>query len=83
MTNSSVLPELVEGLVRFQTQFTDDGWGGYGGVSSPRDQFPLLCAEYDQRDRHYDDTSVAKRYAVLGALLPRSCLRAKRIIIPG
>ena len=34
ITNSSVLPELVEGLVRYQTQFTDDGWGGYGGVSS-------------------------------------------------
>jgi hypothetical protein len=28
-----VLPELVEGLLRYQTQFTDDGWGGYGGVS--------------------------------------------------
>ena len=34
ITNSSMLPELVEGLVRYQTQFTDDGWGGYGGVSS-------------------------------------------------
>ena len=33
ITNSSVLPELVEGLLRYQTQFTDDGWGGYGSIS--------------------------------------------------
>ena len=34
ITNSSVLPELVEELLRSQTQFTDDGWGGYGAISS-------------------------------------------------
>ena len=33
ITNSSVLPELVGGLLRYQTQFTDDGWGGYGTIS--------------------------------------------------
>ncbi|KAI9464375.1 hypothetical protein HD554DRAFT_2281222 [Boletus coccyginus] len=32
-TNSSVLPELVGALLRYQTQFTDDGWGGYGAIS--------------------------------------------------
>ena len=33
VTNSSVLPELVGGILRYQTQFTDDGWGGYGTMS--------------------------------------------------
>ena len=33
ITNSSVLPELVSGLLQHQTQFTDDGWGGYGSIS--------------------------------------------------
>ncbi|KAI9572548.1 hypothetical protein HD554DRAFT_1556288 [Boletus coccyginus] len=33
ITNSSVLPELVGGLLRYQTQFTDDGWGGGGLIS--------------------------------------------------
>lgn len=39
ITNSSVLPELVEGLLRYQTQFTDDGWGGYGTISSQQVAF--------------------------------------------
>ena len=34
ITNSSVLPELVEGFLRYQTQITDAGWGGYGGVTN-------------------------------------------------
>ncbi|KAI9461137.1 hypothetical protein HD554DRAFT_2292489 [Boletus coccyginus] len=33
VTNSSVLSELVGGLLRYQTQITDDGWGGYGSIS--------------------------------------------------
>ena len=33
IANSSVTTELVGGLLRYQTQFTDDGWGGYGNVS--------------------------------------------------
>ncbi|KAI9572546.1 hypothetical protein HD554DRAFT_2293303 [Boletus coccyginus] len=33
ITNSSVLPELVGGLLHYQTQFTDDGWGGGGLIS--------------------------------------------------
>ena len=33
ITNSSVLPELVGGLLQHQPQFTDDGWGGYGSIS--------------------------------------------------
>ena len=33
VTNSSVLPELVGELLRYQTQFTDDGWGGFGTIS--------------------------------------------------
>ena len=33
ITNSSVLPELVGGLLRYQPQFTDDGWGGFGAIS--------------------------------------------------
>ena len=28
-----MLPELVGGLLQHQTQFTDDGWGGYGSIS--------------------------------------------------
>ena len=39
ITNSSVLPELVRGLLRFQTQFTDDGWGGYGNISDQQLSF--------------------------------------------
>ncbi|KAF8129973.1 hypothetical protein EV363DRAFT_1337148 [Boletus edulis] len=31
-TNSTVFPELFEGLLRYQTQFTDVGLGGYGGI---------------------------------------------------
>ncbi|KAH0838842.1 hypothetical protein J3R83DRAFT_7252 [Lanmaoa asiatica] len=33
ITNSSVLSELVGGFLRHQTQFTDDSWGGSGGIS--------------------------------------------------
>ncbi|KAH0835525.1 hypothetical protein J3R83DRAFT_9214 [Lanmaoa asiatica] len=43
ITNSSVLPELVEGLLRYQTQFTDDGWGGYGWISSQRVEFTYFA----------------------------------------
>ena len=39
ITNSSVLPELVGGLLRYQTQFTDDGWGGYGTTSGQQLSF--------------------------------------------
>ena len=39
ITNSSVLPELVGGLLRYQTQFTDDGWGGYGNISDQQLSF--------------------------------------------
>ncbi|KAN0101201.1 hypothetical protein V8E55_001185 [Tylopilus felleus] len=39
VTNSSVLPELVGGFLRFQTNFTDNGWGGYGGISSQQVTF--------------------------------------------
>ncbi|KIJ13654.1 hypothetical protein PAXINDRAFT_13610 [Paxillus involutus ATCC 200175] len=31
-TNSSALQELTGELLHSQTQFTDDGWGGYGGI---------------------------------------------------
>jgi hypothetical protein len=34
-----VVPELVGGLLRFQTQFTDDGWGGYGTISGQELRF--------------------------------------------
>ncbi|KAI9572545.1 hypothetical protein HD554DRAFT_2168239 [Boletus coccyginus] len=33
VTNASVLPELLGELLRYQTQFSDDGWGGYGLTS--------------------------------------------------
>ena len=33
-TNSSVLAELAEGFLRFQTQVTNNGLGGYAGVSN-------------------------------------------------
>ena len=39
ITNSSVLPELVGELLRFQTQFTDDGWGGYGSITEQQLSF--------------------------------------------
>ena len=39
ITNSSVLPELIGGLLRYQTQFTDDGWGGYGAISDQQLNF--------------------------------------------
>jgi len=39
ITNSSVFPELVGGLLRYQTQFTDDGWGGYGIISGQQLSF--------------------------------------------
>lgn len=42
VTNSSVLPELVGGLLRYQTQFTDDGWGGYGGISNQQVTFGYM-----------------------------------------
>ncbi|KAF8553169.1 FAD-binding domain-containing protein [Imleria badia] len=42
ITNSSVFPELVGGLLRFQTQFTDDGWGGYGAISDQQLNFLYL-----------------------------------------
>ena len=32
ITNSSALIELVGELLRYQTQFTDDGWGGSSGT---------------------------------------------------
>ncbi|KAN0073620.1 hypothetical protein V8E55_012227 [Tylopilus felleus] len=34
ITNSSVFPELVEGFLRYQIQFTDNGRGGYGFISN-------------------------------------------------
>ena len=39
VTNSSVFPELIGGLLRYQTQFTDDGWGGYGAISDQQLNF--------------------------------------------
>ncbi|KAI9566811.1 hypothetical protein HD554DRAFT_2024697 [Boletus coccyginus] len=39
ITNSSVLPELVGELLRYQTQFTDDGWGGSGSISGQQLSF--------------------------------------------
>ena len=39
ITNSSVFPELIGGLLRYQTQFTDDGWGGYGVISNQQMNF--------------------------------------------
>ncbi|KIJ13624.1 hypothetical protein PAXINDRAFT_100587 [Paxillus involutus ATCC 200175] len=33
-TNSSAMQELVGELLQSQTQFTDDGWGGYGGMNN-------------------------------------------------
>ena len=39
ITNLSVFPELVGGLLQYQTQFTDDGWGGYGGLSDTQMYF--------------------------------------------
>ena len=39
ITNSSVVPELVGELLRFQTRFTDDGWGGYGTISGQQLRF--------------------------------------------
>ena len=39
ITNSSVLPELVGGLLQHQTQFTDDGWGGHGSISDQQLSF--------------------------------------------
>ncbi|KAG9318029.1 hypothetical protein JVU11DRAFT_92 [Chiua virens] len=41
-TNSSALLELVGGLLRFQTQFTDDGWGGYGSITNQQINFFYL-----------------------------------------
>ena len=34
VTNSSAMPDLVEGFLRYQDQLTSDGWGGYGSLSS-------------------------------------------------
>ena len=39
ITNSSVSPELVGEFLRYQTQFTDDGWGGYGSISDQQLKF--------------------------------------------
>ncbi|KAF8430460.1 hypothetical protein L210DRAFT_3706065 [Boletus edulis BED1] len=39
ITNTSAAVELVGGLLRFQTQFTDDGWGGYGFISAQQISF--------------------------------------------
>ncbi|KAF8547408.1 FAD-binding domain-containing protein [Imleria badia] len=39
ITNSSVFPELIGGLLRYQTQFTDDGWGGSGAISDQQMYF--------------------------------------------
>ncbi|KAF9236142.1 hypothetical protein BU15DRAFT_77242 [Melanogaster broomeanus] len=34
ITNSSTMPEMVAELMYSQTQFTDDGWGGYGSMTN-------------------------------------------------
>ncbi|KAF9236124.1 hypothetical protein BU15DRAFT_50483 [Melanogaster broomeanus] len=34
ITNSSTMPEMVAELMYAQTQFTDDGWGGYGAMTN-------------------------------------------------
>ncbi|KAF8838540.1 FAD-binding domain-containing protein [Paxillus ammoniavirescens] len=34
VTNSSAMQELVGEFLRSQTQFTDDGWGGYGKIDN-------------------------------------------------
>ncbi|KIK82228.1 hypothetical protein PAXRUDRAFT_724342 [Paxillus rubicundulus Ve08.2h10] len=34
VTNSSAMHDLIGELLRSQTQFTDDGWGGYGQMSN-------------------------------------------------
>jgi len=43
ITNSSVLPELVGELLRYQTQFTDDGWGGLGLISGEGMNFSYVA----------------------------------------
>ena len=43
IANSSALSELVGGLLRYQTQFTDDGWGGYGRISSQEVAFDYIA----------------------------------------
>jgi hypothetical protein len=57
VANSSVMPELVEGLLRYQTQFTDDGWGGYGNISDQQLSFVYFAPNMT------DDTAIATTQA--------------------
>ncbi|KIJ60446.1 hypothetical protein HYDPIDRAFT_117153 [Hydnomerulius pinastri MD-312] len=43
ITNSSVAQELVGELMHYQTQFTDDGWGGYGELSNASLSFSYMA----------------------------------------
>lgn len=37
------MPELIGGFLRYQIQFTDDGWGGYGSLSDQQLDFFYLA----------------------------------------
>ncbi|KAH7886481.1 hypothetical protein F5I97DRAFT_997130 [Phlebopus sp. FC_14] len=48
-TNATAMGELATELMRYQIQFTDDGWGGYGSISNSSISFfyiaPNVSAE--------------------------------------
>ncbi|KAL4064183.1 hypothetical protein V8B97DRAFT_2105927 [Scleroderma yunnanense] len=34
VTNATAMKELIAGMLQFRTNFSDDGWGGYGALSN-------------------------------------------------
>ncbi|KAL4066264.1 hypothetical protein V8B97DRAFT_1981587 [Scleroderma yunnanense] len=41
-TNTTSMQELIAGMLQFQTNFTDDGWGGYAGMSDTSVLFGII-----------------------------------------
>ena len=73
--NSSVLPELVRELLRYQTQFTDEGWGGSGSISGQQLSFLYVASNMT------NETAVATTRAwhnYTASLVPFSVVSAEQ-----
>jgi hypothetical protein len=79
VTNSSAMQELVGELLHSQTQFTDDGWGGYGSMNNQTlCIFLLHGTQHDERDCHRDYSGMDELCTFFGTmgcyLLRPSCI---------
>ncbi|KAL4062009.1 hypothetical protein J3A83DRAFT_4178849 [Scleroderma citrinum] len=42
VTNTTFMQELIAGMLQFQTNLTDDGWGGYAGINNTSVTFGII-----------------------------------------